>query len=149
MKVTPYRLVGLDTAVFIYYFNQHPRFGPKAKAIFAALAENRLKALTSTISLAELLALKAQRDEIRQLHQEVLELPNFSFLPVDEAIATEAARIRRDFGFRLPDALQLATTKLAKAQAFITNDKRLKRFSELDVILLTTPSLYRILPQKP
>lgn len=38
--------------------------------------------------------------------------------------------------FRLPDSIQLATAKLNKAKAFITNDERLKSFKELKVVLI-------------
>ncbi|OGE64802.1 hypothetical protein A3I48_01575 [Candidatus Daviesbacteria bacterium RIFCSPLOWO2_02_FULL_36_7] len=55
---------------------------------------------------------------------------------VDEKIAVESARIRRKYSFRLLDSIQLATALYAKAQAFITNDDRLKKFKELKVILL-------------
>ena len=55
---------------------------------------------------------------------------------VDRTITVEAARIRREYGFRLPDSIQLATALFGKANALITNDERLKKFKELKVINL-------------
>lgn len=55
---------------------------------------------------------------------------------VDRDVAREAAAIRRKYGFRLLDAVQLATAKLNKAQIFVSNDKGLQKFKELKVIAL-------------
>ena len=42
-------------------------------------------------------------------------------------IAREAARLRAGYGLRVPDALLLATALREDAQAFLTNDTRLRR----------------------
>jgi predicted nucleic acid-binding protein len=63
-------------------------------------------------------------------------VPNLTDLEDNMAISLEAARIRREYGLRLPDATQLATAIYAKAKAFITNDHRLKQFKEIKIITL-------------
>ena len=65
-----------------------------------------------------------------------LETPNLKIKNLDSEIAIEAARIRRKYGFQTPDAIELATAVVAKADAFITNDKRLMKFNEIKVKLL-------------
>ena len=52
-------------------------------------------------------------------------------------IGEVAAEVRREYGFRLPDSIQLATALHSKSQAFVTNDRRLKKFKELPAILLS------------
>jgi len=56
--------------------------------------------------------------------------------PVDEIVAERAAEIRAQYQYRTPDAIQLATGLEHDATLFITNDKRLKNFLELTVLVL-------------
>jgi hypothetical protein len=43
--------VALDTAVFIYFIEEHPRFLPVVEPVFSAVAGARLEAITSGITL--------------------------------------------------------------------------------------------------
>src|SRR5207248_6090877 len=45
--------------------------------------------------------------------------------------------LRRAYGFRIPDAIQLATCLYQKVDLFITNDRRLKTYKEIPIILLS------------
>jgi len=42
--------VGLDTAVFIYFIVEHPRFLPVVSPVFSAVASARLTAITSGVT---------------------------------------------------------------------------------------------------
>ena len=84
-----------------------------------------------------MLSYKANEEAIERLKSDFLSTPNLTIVQVDMKISEDAARIRRKYGFRLPDAIQLATALDYKAQTFITNDKRLKVFKELPITLLT------------
>lgn len=128
--------IGLDTNIFIYYFQAHPRFGTPAKAIFEALAAHQTSAVTSSITLAELLAINSESKQIETLHTLLLETPRLTLYDLTQPIAFEAARIKRTYGYRLPDAIQLATSLYAKAELFITNDKRIHSFKEISVCSL-------------
>lgn len=132
-----YKLVGLDTNIFVYYFERHPRFGPRTKTIFDLLSQNKLTAVTSLISLTELLSVPASATKIEGLKNLFLSTPNLNSIELNQIIALGAAKIRRDYSFRLPDSIQLATALHTKAQVFITNDRRLKRFKELSILLLS------------
>lgn len=131
-----FQSVGLDTNIFIYQFHRHPQFVDKTKFIFGLLEEEKIQATTSTITIIELLAFHATEVILEKIKDAFLTTPNLAVREVSQEIAFEAARIRRRYNFRLPDAIQLATAKLNRAQAFITNDKRLKKFKELKIILL-------------
>ena len=131
------KVIGLDTNLFIYYFEGHSRFGPFTKEVFNALAANDIRAVTSILSITETLSKKSLPDKVAyEIQKSLFEIPNLKIVDVDRIIAAEAARVRRKYGFRLPDSIQLATALSAKAKAFITNDDRLKKFKELKIILL-------------
>lgn len=137
VNLKKYKLVGLDTNIFIYYFERHKRFGPLCKIIFDLLSGNKLTVVTNLISLTELLSVPSLPDKIEGLKDLYLSTPNLKNLELDQSVALEAARIRRKYNFRLPDSIQLATALHSKTQAFITNDRRLKRFKELPILLLS------------
>lgn len=131
-----YKFVGLDTNIFSYHFHQDPLFGPLTKEIFDLLSLNRLRAVTSIITLIEILSVKASSAKIKGLKKLFSEIPNLAVVEVNEEIAYKTAQIRRKYGFRTPDAIQLATAVQAKAKVFITNDERLKKIKELKVKLI-------------
>lgn len=129
--------IALDSNIFSYQFHQDPTFGLLTKQIFDALSQDRLQALTSVITLIEVLSVKASLSKLAQLKELLLRTPNLTVLEVNQDTAYEAAKIRRKYGFRLPDAIQLATAKLSRAKAYITNDQRLKSYKGLKIILLS------------
>lgn len=132
-----YKLVGLDSNIFIYYFEENPQFGQKSKKVFELLVSDKFKAVTSIFSLVETISKKDLPAKIaKDLEEKFFEIPNLRLLEVSREIGVEAARIRREYGYRLPDSIQLATAKLNKAKAFISNDTRLKSIKGLKVLLL-------------
>lgn len=136
MGITNNKLIGLDTNIFIYYFQQNPEFGELSKSIFENLALNRTRAITSIVTLIELLSLPSLEKEMGTLKNLLLETPNLTICDLNQNIGVEAAEIRRRYKFRLPDAIQLATCLSLDADMFITNDQKLKSFKEIPVILL-------------
>lgn len=137
MSLKRFKKVGLDSNIFSYQFHQDPKFGPLTKSIFDDLSADKLQAITSIITLIEILSVKTSLAKIKQLKELFLRTPNLTILDVGQDIAQEAAKIRRKYGFRTPDAIQLATAKLSRAKAYITNDQRLKSFKALKIILLS------------
>ena len=55
---------------------------------------------------------------------------------ISHAISERAALIRAHYRFRTPDAIQLATAIVHKADYFLTNDAALKQLKEMKIILL-------------
>lgn len=134
--IAKFDVVALDSNVFIYLFESNPEFTRYINPIFEALVNNKLNAATSTVSMIEALAYPSPPEVITAIKEGFLTLPNLKIINLDQEIAIEAAQIRREYGFRLPDAVQLATALFVKAQAFITNDQRLKTFKKLKVLSL-------------
>lgn len=135
--IAKHKLVGLDTNIFIYHFEDNPQFATYAQLIFEELAKGKLRAVTSVISMIEALSYPSPSQVIKNIEEGFKTIPNLTIIDIDHNLAIEAARIRRSYGLRLPDSVQLATALKAKAQAFISNDDRLKAFKELPVILLS------------
>ena len=129
-----YKLVAIDTNIFIYHYSGNPSWVQLTEQVFNSLADDKIKAVTSSLTLAELLSFKTSDLKLKELFESFIITPNLTILPLDTTTALEAARIRRQYGFRLPDSVQLATALTAKAQAFITNDKNLRSFREIPVI---------------
>lgn len=130
------KLVGLDSDIFIYHFEDNPRFNSFTEKIFEKLLEGWTKGTTSVISLIETLSYPLSPKLVKEINDAFLSIPNLHVVDVDHDIGFEAAKIRREYGFRLPDSIQLATALQAKVQAFVTNDQKLKRFKRLPIILL-------------
>lgn len=130
------KLVGLDSNVFIYHFEQNSQFTRYTELIFQKLMNNKLKAVTSVLSLTEALAYPSPPEVIEGIKTGFATAINLTIAAVSQEIAIEAAGIRREYGFKLPDAVQLATAISGKAQAFITNGHRLKYFKKLKIISL-------------
>ena len=128
--------IGLDTNIFIYYFQKHPEFGVATKNIFDNFALHKTKAVTSILTLTELLSIHASEKEVSNLQALFLETPGLTIYDINQNIGVTAGRIRRNYGFRLPDAIQLATCLYAKVGIFVTNDQKLQAFKEIDIILL-------------
>lgn len=137
MSLKRFKKVGLDSNIFSYQFHQDPEFGSLTKSIFDDLSADKLQAITSILTLIEILSVKTSLAKIKQLKELFLRTPNLTILDAGQDIAQEAAKIRRKYGFRTPDAIQLATAKLSRAKAYITNDERLKNYKGLKIILLS------------
>lgn len=130
------KLIGLDTNIFIYQFQGNPQFGKHTQNIFSQLASNKIQAVTSIITFTEVLSFKKSEEVISDLKSLLLEVPNLEMKDVSIDIAEEAARIRRTYGFHLPDAIQLATAINGKAAMFITNDTKLRKCKEIKIVSL-------------
>lgn len=128
--------IGLDSNIFIYSFEEHPQFSLSTKKIFEGLERKHFAAVTSIISLTETLSFPMSQERASLLIDLFLQVPQLTVYEVNNSIAMEAARIRREYKFRLPDAIQFATCLYAKANTFVTNDKRLQSFKEIRVTLL-------------
>lgn len=130
------KLFALDSNIFIYNLEANSPYVQFTDKIFKRLISNKAKALVNIITLTEILSYSKTGNVVDQIIEDFMNTPNLTVVDVGREVAIEAARIRREYGFKLPDAIQLATAKLNKAQAFITNDQRLKQFKEVKVIML-------------
>lgn len=129
----------LDSSVFIYAFENHPKYKSLTRPLFNALSDSKLKAVTSIITITEVLTipLKEKESKLVNTYLEVFsKLPNLDVLLPSYWSAVEAAKIRAKYNFTLPDSYQLALAREAKCKSLITNDKNLLKFKEIKMIHL-------------
>lgn len=121
--------VGLDSSILIYHLEDMEPYSDLTEAAFAAIAEGSPGAVLSTISVTELLVqpfAEGQKDRVDGFERFILSLPHTALIPPSYPTAKEAARLRARYGIRTPDALLVATALGEKAEAFLTNDTRLR-----------------------
>ncbi len=134
------RVIGLDSMAFIYHLEGSREYGVLTRVLFARIEGGELSACTSVLSVAEVLtgALKAGDELLAQLYRQLFDLmPNLAVRPIDADCAPLAARLRAESGLRTPDALQIAAAIQGGAEAFLTNDARLRPVPQLRVLLLS------------
>ncbi len=133
------RRVGLDTAVFIYHLEGTSRLSGPAGVAFAELARGAYEGLTSTLTLMELTVKPLQlgrTDVAGDYERLLLHFPHLTFVSIDWAVARRAAALRAAHSLTPADALQVAACLHGGATVFLTNDKRLRRITELQVVIL-------------
>ena len=62
--------------------------------------------------------------------------PNLSVVPVETTVAEIASDLRAALGVRTPDALHLATALHAGAEAFVSEDRRIRGIEGIRVVSL-------------
>lgn len=125
--ISGHKLLMLDTMVFSYHLFDHTRYAPLTALILEAIETGQVAGLTTTITLAELLTVPAQNGDRRAMREYELYLahfPNLRIVPLDIALAREAAQVRAVTRLRMPDAIQVAAARLSGADGIVTNDKR-------------------------
>ena len=126
----------LDSNIFIYHFEKHRRFYHFTLPLFVKFEKEGSKLSTSLISVIEALSFPSPKSLLTKIKDQFKTLSNLEIYDVNNEIGEIAAKIRREEKFHLPDAIQLATAIYAKANIFITNDERLKKFKGIKVVLL-------------
>jgi predicted nucleic acid-binding protein len=133
-------VIGLDTAPLIYFIEAHDRYGPVVRPLFEERIGRGLnEAVTSVVSLAEVLVqplATARPDLVQRYRDLLLQGPHLVLPDLTPQTAERAAALRARYRIRLPDAFQLATGLERNASHFITNDVRLRRVTELTVLVL-------------
>jgi len=134
--------VALDTAVFIYFVEEDPVFVDLVQELLAEVAAGRLGAVTSALTLLEVLVvpLRSGNRPLAERYEALLTRSRgLRLVPLDLAQLRAAAQIRATYpGIRTPDALQLAAALTAGCTALVTNDRRLPSIPGLAVLKLST-----------
>ena len=132
-------VIGLDTSIFIYHLEDHPRYSPLTEMIFSALENGINKGVTSYLTLMEILV-KPKAEGLPQVARDyeyyLTTFPNLTFYEMGLDVARKASDVRSADRIKAPDAIQLATAILYGATAFLTNDKIFERVKEIDILIL-------------
>lgn len=138
------KIIGIDTMVFIYHFEENQVYSPLTFAIFESLEKGITKGITSILTLLEILVKSKKENNLLLTERYKLlfeTFPNLQVSPLNEGITDTASSLRAHYDMNTPDAIQVATSLELKADMFITNDVTLKKISEIKVLLLSEMTL--------
>ena len=132
--------VFLDTAPVIYFVQGDKNFFYPTREIFMKLCRQNSEFVSSVVMMEEACVhpYRLERFDWIEEFNRLLHLLHVEIIPVDEIIALRAAQIRaKHKSFQAMDAIQLATAIVGGCDIFLTNDKRLKQFTEITCLTLT------------
>ena len=133
--------VAIDTAVCIYFIEEHPHFAPLIAPLFEDADRGRRELVTSALTLLEVLVVpyRAGNRLLAERYEALLTRSRgLRMIELTRATLRGAALLRAATGARTPDALQLATALGAGCAAFVTNDRRLPPVPGLRVVQLAS-----------
>jgi predicted nucleic acid-binding protein len=132
------RTVAIDSAPLIYFMERHPVYFELVRPFFEALGRGDFKALTSVVTVTEVLVhpLRHGSFNLVNIYRDFF-TQYLPVIPVTVEIAELAARLRAENGLRTPDAIEVATAVNQGAGFFLTNDVRLDRLNQLEVLVLS------------
>jgi predicted nucleic acid-binding protein len=134
-----HRRIALDTSIFIYQLEANPKYLAYTDPVFSWLERPGSAAITSTITMTELLVLPyRERDEQRadDFYGLLSTYPNLDWIAPNLEIAELAARIRALHRLQTPDALQAAAALHSLASGLITNDPVFERVEGFETLVL-------------
>lgn len=131
--------VGLDTAIFIYFIEDHPRFLPLLEPLFVAIDAGSIEGVTSDVTLLETLVGPYRTNDISlaERYEAILTRSRgIRLIELRRAVIRTAAQLRAGLRIATPDAIQLAATLSAHCTTFLTNDRELPSVPGMRILQL-------------
>jgi len=135
-----HKRVLIDTGIWIYHFEKHPKFAAPAGRIVRRLESGKFTGIASELTLLELTVrpLQLGRQDIADEYELLLgHFPNLELQPISREILLEAAALRARLRLRTPDAIQIATGLTAGATLAVTNDEAWRALREIEALILS------------
>jgi predicted nucleic acid-binding protein len=133
------QIVYLDANIIIYIVEGFPLFRAVLEEIIIALDTGLFEAVTSELTLAEVLVQPFRtRDSVYETTYTTMLSGREALrvVPVEREMLIEAARIRAEHNTRLADAIHVATAQASGCSIFLTNDDRLRAPAEITILTL-------------
>jgi predicted nucleic acid-binding protein len=131
--------VALDTQIFIYFIEEDGRYLPLIKPLFETIDGGNLVAVTSGLSLMEVLVVpyRSGNAALADRYEDLLtNSRGLRFIEVDRRLLKAAAQLRAMFKLKPPDAIQVAAALVADCESFLTNDRRIHAIPGLKILQL-------------
>jgi len=131
--------VAVDTALFIYLIEEHPRFLAAVRPLFESASRGRIVLVTSAVTLLEVLVVpfRAGNLPLAARYEALLTRSRgVQLVDLDRQQLRAAAQLRAGFRVRTPDALQIAAALTARCPAMVTNDRDFPHVAGLEIIQL-------------
>ena len=129
----------IDTAPFIYFIEKNPKYLGLLRPFFAEINAGKIDALTSTITLLEVLVLpfKTKNESLAEKYRDILlYAEGLTTFEIFHEVSELSAKLRAKYSIRTPDAIQIAVGIIYGADAFLTNDSGLKKVKDIRVVIL-------------
>jgi len=145
------RLVYVDAAPFIYFMEKNPTYEKPLDAFFSMMSRGEVQAITSAMTLAEVLV-KPYRHKLWKLAQQyelIFEgTPELTLVSVDSEVGRLAAELRASYALLTPDAIHMATAVVHEADFFLTNDSDFRKVDPTDKRLPKVVFIDKLLSRK-
>lgn len=131
---------GVDTAVFIYFIEEHTRYLPLILPLFQEVAAGKRQLVTSALTLLEVLVVPYRHRDIHLAERYEALLTRSRGVRLAELtrdLLRLAAQLRGATDLTTPDSLQVAAALAAGCRTFLTNDRRLPEVPGLRVLQLS------------
>jgi len=133
--------VAVDTAVFIYFIEENPRFLPLVVPLFREADHEKRDLVTSALTLLEVLVVpyRAGNRPLAERYEALLTRSRgVRLVELTREQLRAAAQLRAATGVKTPDALQLVAALGVGCTTFVTNDRRLPPVPGLRLIQLSS-----------
>lgn len=133
--------VALDTSVFIYFIQEHPRFLPHLLPLFEQADGGERELVTSAVTLLEVLVVPYRTGDLQLADRYELLLTRSRGVRMIELSRDQlraGAQLRAATRIKTPDALQLAAALGAGCRTFLTNDRELPPIPGLRILQLSS-----------
>jgi predicted nucleic acid-binding protein len=131
--------LGFDTSPVIYFVEANPKYDLLLVEIFQRIAKGTLRGVTSVITLTEVLVQPIIHNQtlLQQEYRDLLHRSrNFTTISITSSIAERASHLRARHRLRTPDAIQIAAALETGCEAILSNDRDLRRATELRILIL-------------
>jgi len=131
--------VALDTSIFIYLIEEHPIYLPLVEPLFEAIDAGELEAVTSSLTLLEVLVVPFRFGNavlIDRYETLLTKSRGLRLVDLDRDFLRFVAQVRASTRAKTPDAMQLAAAMAAGCPVFVTNDGRIPNVSGLRILRL-------------
>lgn len=129
--------VALDASPFIYFVERVPPWIDLVRPVFAAIEAGKLPAVTSAMTLLEVLVgpYRAGNLLLAERFETVLtRTAGLRLIQIDRAVLRTAAFLRATARLRAPDAIHVASAIATGCRTFLTNDRHLPPIEGLRVL---------------
>ena len=133
--------VGVDTAIFIYFIEEHPRFLPLIEPLFLQVDEGRIELITSALTLLEVLVVPYRSGDhvLAGRYESILTRSRgVRMADISRDYLRAAAQLRAATGVKTPDSLQLVSALASGCAVFLTNDRELPAVPGIRVLQLAS-----------
>jgi predicted nucleic acid-binding protein len=124
------KILYLDTNIFIFAVEGGNPWASLLRDLFGAIEQRVVRALTSELTLAEVLAKPfalGAASLVSKYDQLLAEKGSIEVVPISRQILRTSAELQAELEVKLADAIHLATAKHTTCDILLTNDEKLGR----------------------